>query len=267
MRRARKQLEIQRDELQTLNIRLTQTEKEQRKSSLAKDKIFSIISHDLRSPINSITGLLNILSTKMASAGDNELRSLVDDVSEATDRIAYFLDDLLRWSMSQMGSLKPDIEKANFKKIVQENYALAKPRLKEKNIHFRASVPEGVEVYADSNMLRLILRNLISNSIKFTRKNGYIAVSLKPGDQGFSVIQVSDDGIGMSEEKLQGLFEFKGSGITGGNTNEGTGLGLMLCKEFVESNGGEIGVASRLDEGTVFSIKLPDHPPSNVIEP
>ncbi len=264
VRKVRQQLGQQKEELQNLNIKLTQTEKEQRKSNQSKDKIFSIIAHDLRSPINSITGLLNILSAKMPSIGDIELRKLVGDVSEATDRLTYFLDDLLKWSMSQMSSLKPEIEKVDFKKIVQENYALAKPRLKEKNIHFRASVPDGVEVYADSNMLRLILRNLISNSIKFTRQDGYIAVSLKRGGQGFSVIKVSDDGIGMSDEKLQGLFEFKGSGINGGTESQGTGLGLMLCKEFVEANGGEIEVTSRLSEGTVFSIKLPNYPPGNI---
>jgi signal transduction histidine kinase len=265
VRKIRQDLEQQKDELQHLNLKLTQTEKEQRKSSQAKDKIFSIIAHDLRSPVNSITGLLNLLSTKMPSIGDIELRNLVRDVSKATDRLVNFLDDLLKWSMSQMGRLEPEIEKVDFKKIVQENYDLAKPRLKKKNIHFRATVPEGVDVYADSNMLRLILRNLISNSIKFTRQDGYIAVSLKPGGPGFSMIQVSDDGIGMSEEKLQGLFEFQGSGINGGAENEGTGLGLLLCKEFVELNGGEIEVTSRLGEGTSFSIRLPNHPTENEI--
>ena len=218
--------------------------------------------------MNSITGFLNLLSTKMPSIGDIELRNLVRDVSKATDRLVNFLDDLLKWSMSQMGRLEPDIEKVDFKKIVQENYELAKPRLKKKNIHFRATVPEGLDIYADSNMLRLILRNLISNSIKFTRQDGYIAVNLKPGDTGYSIIQVSDDGIGMSEEKLRGLFEFKGSGINGGVENEGTGLGLLLCKEFVELNGGEIEVTSRLGEGTAFSIRLPNHPAENdMIQP
>ena len=259
VRKIRQQLEQQKVDLQNLNLKLTQTEKEQRKASMSKDKIFSIIAHDLRSPINSISGLLNILAAKMSSIGDIELRKLIQDVGEATDRLTHFLDDLLKWSMSQMGQLQPQIEKINFKKLVQENYALAKPRLRDKNIHFKASVPEGVEVYADSNMLRLILRNLISNSIKFTRQDGYIAVSLKRGDEGYSIIQVSDDGIGMSEEKLQELFEFKGSAINGGDQHQGTGLGLMLCKEFVESNGGEIEVISKLGEGTVFSIKLPNH--------
>ncbi len=259
IRAVRQQLERQKDELQELNLKLTQTEKDQRKSNITKDKIFSIIAHDLRSPINSISGLLNILSAKMSSIGDIELRNLVRDVSESTERLTQFLDDLLKWSMSQMGQLRPKTERVHLRKLVHENYSLVKPRLKEKNIHFKASVPEDIDVYADPNMLRLILRNLISNSIKFTRKDGYIAIALKPGDENTSLIEVSDDGIGMSEEKLQQIFEFRGTEINGGSSNQGTGLGLLLCKEFVELNGGTIDVISKLGEGTRFTIQLPNH--------
>lgn len=258
IRKVRQQLEQQQEELQCLNLKLTKTEKEQRRSSMTKDKIFSVISHDLRSPINTISGLLNILRAKMSSMGDIELRNLVGEVSESTDRLTHFLDDLLKWSMSQMGQLKPSVERVNMRKLVQENYSLMKPRLKAKNIHFKASVPENIDVYADTNMLRLILRNLISNSIKFTRNGGYIAVGLKRGSEDFSIIEVSDDGIGMSDEQLQHLFEFRGSEINGGAGNQGAGLGLLLCKEFTELNGGNIVAASKLGEGTRFSVQLPN---------
>ena len=264
-RLARSKLKQQNDELQSLNVRLTKTEKEQRKSSMTKDKIFSIISHDLRSPINTISGFLNILGAKMTSLGDMELKKLANDVTESVDRLTHFLDDLLKWSMSQLGQFDPQIVKINFKQLVQENYMLVKPQLKSKNIHFKASVPDDVAIYADINMLRLIIRNLISNSIKFTRRDGYIAIIVKHGPKGTSVIEVSDDGIGMSEEKLQSLFKFTGTSINGGTHNEGTGLGLLLCKEFALLNGGDIQVYSKLGEGTRFTITLPDHPtdPSN----
>ena len=260
MAKDRRNLEQQNQELQQLNLKLTRTEKEQRMSSMTKDKIFSIISHDLRSPINTITGLLNILGAKMSTVGDVELRNLVKNVNESNEKLTHFLDDLLKWSMTQLGQLKPKVVKVDFKKLVQENYSLVKPRLQAKNIHFKASIPENIAVYADENMLRLILRNLISNSIKFTRNGGYIAVALKPGDDNTSIIEVSDDGIGMSEEKLQHLFEFRGSEINGGHHSQGTGLGLLLCKEFIELNGGQIEVTSSLRKGTKFTIKLPADP-------
>lgn len=258
--KVRQKLEQQFDELQNLNLKLTRTEKEQRMSNITKDKIFSIISHDLRSPINTISGLLNVLGAKMASVGDIELRNLVREVNATNERLNRFLDDLLKWSRSQLGQLRPEIVTVDLKQLVQENYALVKPRLKAKNIYFKASIPGEISVYADVNMLRLILRNLISNSIKFTGDNGNISVVLKRGGKGSSVIEVSDDGIGMNDEMLGQLFDFRGTGINGGRRNQGTGLGLLLCKEFVELNGGSIEVVSTPGKGTVFSICLPDHP-------
>ena len=253
----RLQIQQQNEELQTLNMALTRTEKEQRRSNLTKDKLFSIISHDLRSPINTIAGFLNILRTKLSSIGDIELRDLSKEMIQTTDRLSHFLDDLLKWSMTQLGQIKPTIERVDLKQIVDENYLLVKSRMKAKKIHFKANIPEDIEVFADKNMVRVILRNLISNAIKFTRNGGYIAVILKSGEAGTSVLEVSDDGIGMSEEKLQEIFEFRSSEINGGGKNEGTGLGLLLCKEFAEMLGGDIEVASRLGEGTVFTVYLP----------
>jgi len=266
-RAAQKQLVNQNEELQSLNLTLSKTEKEQRRSNMTKDKLFSIISHDLRSPINTISGFLNILVAKLSSIGDIELRSLANEMIESTDRLSHFLDDLLRWSMSHLGQIKPNVEKIDLKKLVEENYLLVKSRLKTRNIHFKASVPDGIDVYADANMLRLILRNLISNAIKFSRQDGYIAISLKAGEVGTALIEVADDGIGISEEKLQSIFEFKGSEINGGSYNEGAGLGLLLCKEFAELNGGDIEVTSKLGEGTCFTIHLPGHPSETSNEP
>ena len=254
---ARLQMQQQNEELQTLNVALTRTEKEQRRSNLTKDKLFSIISHDLRSPINTIAGFLNILRTKLSSIGDIELRDLAKEMIQTTDSLSHFLDDLLKWSMTQLGQIRPTIERVDLKQIVEENYLLVKSRMKAKSIHFKANIPDDIEVYADKNMVRVILRNLISNAIKFTRNGGYIAVTLKNGEAGTSVLKVSDDGIGMSDEKLQEIFEFRSSEINGGGKNEGTGLGLLLCKEFAEMIGGDIEVASKLGEGTVFTVYLP----------
>ena len=253
----RLQLQQQNEELQTLNVALTRTEKEQRRSNLTKDRLFSIISHDLRSPVNTIAGFLNILRTKLSSIGDIELRDLAMEMIQTTDRLSHFLDDLLKWSMTQLGQIKPTVERVDIKNIVEENYLLVKSRMRAKNIHFKANIPEDIDVFADKNMLRVILRNLISNAIKFTRNGGYVAVTLKKGEEGMSSLSVADDGIGMSGEKLEEIFEFRGSKINGGGKNEGAGLGLLLCKEFAEMLGGDVEVSSKLGEGTVFTVHLP----------
>ena len=254
------QLKQQKEELQTLNVTLTRTEKEQRSANQTKDKLFSIISHDLRSPINTITGFLNILRAKLTSIGDIELKDLAAEMVQTTDRLSHFLDDLLRWSMTQLGQIKPTVEQVDVKNLVEENFQLVKPRLNANNINFKVSIPDDISVYGDTNMVRLILRNLIGNALKFTRKGGYIAVSLKTGGQDTSIIEVSDDGIGMSEEKQQEIFEFTRSEINGGNGNQGAGLGLLLCKEFAQLNGGDIEVTSKLGEGTTFQVSLPSAP-------
>ncbi len=245
------------NELQSINLVLTRTEKEQRQLNQTKDKIFSIISHDLRSPINTILGFLNILSIKLRSLGDIELKNLAQEMEETTVRLSVFLDDLLKWSMSQMGRLEANPEFLDLKAMVQENYKLVEPRVKKKHINFRTNINEKVKIYADRNMLMLVLRNLISNAIKFTKPGGYIAVSLKVEEPNKAAIYVADDGIGMNDEDLQKIFDFEASNINGTPENKGAGLGLVLCKEFVERNGGNILVESKLGHGTRFKIILP----------
>ena len=248
------------EELQKINLTLSRTEKEQRNLNRTKDKIFSIISHDLRSPINTIAGFLNILGAKLKSLGDIELKALAQEMQESTTRLSYFLDDLLKWSMTQMGQLEANPERVDMERLVDENFRLIEARLKTKNIHFQTNIDERARVFADANMLNLVLRNLLSNAIKFTRQGGYIAVGLSTAGPDYSRLTVTDDGIGISEEDQQKLFVFEGSSINGVPESKGAGLGLMLCKEFVELNGGEISVESKVGKGTRFTVKLPSSP-------
>ena len=247
-------------ELQKINLALSRTEKEQRNLNQTKDKIFSIISHDLRSPINTIAGFLNILGAKLKSIGDIELKALAHEMEESTSRLSHFLDDLLKWSMSQMGKIEANPERVDVMELVDDNYQLVESRLKGKNIHFQTNIDENVLVYADTNMLNLVLRNLISNAIKFTRQGGYIAIGLTAKGEGHAELTVADDGIGISEEDQQKLFAFEGSSINGIPEHKGAGLGLMLCQEFVELNRGQISVESQVGKGTRFRIVLPSKP-------
>ena len=251
------QLERKIKDLQTVNLALSKTEKEQRNANLTKDRIFSIISHDLRSPINTISGFLNILGVKLKSIGDIELKALTQEMEESTERLSRFLDDLLRWSMSQMGKLEANPVQLDMPKLVNENYLLVESRLSSKNIQFKTDIDAEASPYADVNMINLVLRNLISNAIKFTRQGGYIAVGVKAVDNQWIELSVADDGIGIAKEDLDRLFEFDSSTINGVPEQKGAGLGLILCKEFVELNGGKIAAESTVGEGTRFSILLP----------
>lgn len=254
---SRNQLQKKIDELQEVNLALSKTEKQQRHANLTKDKIFSIISHDIRSPINTISGFLNMLGVKLKSIGDIELKALAHEMEESTGRLSQFLDDLLKWSMSQMGKLEAQPEPIEIMDLVEENYRLVESRLESKNIHFKTDIDPEIRVYADYNMINLVLRNLIGNAIKFTRQGGYIAISLKRKMPEVAELIIADDGIGISADDLHKLFEFEGTIINGLPENKGAGLGLILCKEFVELNGGEISVQSTIGKGTRFIITLP----------
>jgi signal transduction histidine kinase len=251
-------------DLQTINLTLSNEEKAQRNANLTKDRIFSIISHDLRSPINTIAGFLNVLGVKLKSIGDIELKALTNEMEESIDRLSRFLDDLLRWSMTQMGNLEANPEALKMDQLVQENYQLVESRINSKNIQFIQDLDPNASPYADANMINLVLRNLISNAIKFTRQGGYIAVGVQAVDDDWIELSVADDGIGIAKEDLQRLFEFEGSNINGAPEQKGAGLGLILCKEFVELNGGKISVQSTIGEGTRFRVLLPRKKPIEI---
>ena len=253
----RAQLERKIKDLQTINLTLSKEEKTQRNANLTKDRIFSIISHDLRSPINTIAGFLSVLGVKLKSIGDIELKALTNEMEDSIDRLSRFLDDLLRWSMTQMGNLEANPEALKMDQLVQENYQLVESRINSKNIQFKQDIDPEASPYADVNMINLVLRNLISNAIKFTRQGGYIAVGVQALDNDWIELSVADDGIGIAKEDLQRLFEFEGSNINGAPEQKGAGLGLILCKEFVELNGGRISAESTIGEGTRFKVLLP----------
>jgi signal transduction histidine kinase/predicted negative regulator of RcsB-dependent stress response len=214
-----------------------------------KDKFFSIISHDLRSPMNALSALLDLLDRKQVTM--EEFTKLTKELRVQFNHTKTLINNLLDWTLLQMDKLKIQSEKVDIKKMVDDNFKLLS------SLHLKEStmineIEPGTFAWADANIINLVFRNLILNGIKFSDAGGKIEVSSKEnGDQ--YVIAVKDNGVGITPEVQKILFEKTSGYSTRGTANEkGTGLGLILCKEFVEKNGGKIWLESELGKGSTF---------------
>jgi len=220
-----------------------------------KDKLFSIIAHDLRSPFNNIIGLSELLIEK--EAHDAKSEKYAGLINSSAKNTLGLLDNLLNWAISQTDQLSFNPKKIILSSLIREEINTSNSRALLKNISLKLIQNEEVEVYADENMVMVILRNLISNAIKFTNSGGEINVSVIPGTKQVE-ISILDNGIGMDEEKIKTLFHLSSNATSPGTANEkGSGLGLVLCKEFVEKLGGKIWVESEEGKGSDFKFTLP----------
>ena len=222
-----------------------------------KDKLFSIIAHDLRSPFNSIIGFSELLIENSNDILLEDSEQYIKIINSAAKNTLILLDNLLNWAKSQTGQLSFKPEKILFSEVVQEIIALSKSIAKSKNITLEYAGTDNLEIFVDVNMLNTVLRNLISNAIKFTNVGGHIKVSaaLK---QDQVEITISDNGIGINKEKCTELFSISSSTTTLGTADEnGSGLGLVLCKEFIKKNNGDIWVESEENKGSNFIFTLP----------
>jgi signal transduction histidine kinase len=219
-----------------------------------KDKFFSIISHDLRSPINALSGLLDLLDK--GAVTPDELPKHIRELRTRFNHTRALLNNLLDWTLLQMDKLNLQKGKIDLKKLVDENIQLLSDT-PGKKIQLINDVAPHTIGYADSNTINLVIRNLITNAIKFTNDKGEVRVSaVSQGNEW--VVSVKDNGVGMATEILRILFDKTSPYTTRGTANEkGTGLGLILCKEFVEKNGGRIWVESAEDYGSSFYFTLP----------
>lgn len=218
-----------------------------------KDKMFSVIGHDLRSPLGSIKMTLEF----MALAADPDLKDSFDELLKTTDEVYNLLENLLGWAKSQSGNINMVPEDVVLGDLVNECYLLQKTNFSLKNIDFKQILSEDVKAYADMNMVKTVLRNLLSNALKFTPDGGTITVEANKNEEHV-VISVQDSGVGIPKENIPKLFNEKQHVSTYGTRKEaGSGLGLLLCKNFVELNKGEIWVESEENKGSKFSFKLP----------
>ncbi|QCK15016.1 ATP-binding protein [Mangrovivirga cuniculi] len=221
-----------------------------------KDRLFSIISHDLRGPLNSFGSVLRLLASGNLSA--DELKMLAGNLSRDVVKIQSFLENLLQWAKSQMSGIKPKPESVNLRLMVDSCAQLIDMDLKFKNITFVNNVDEKITVRYDNNMLKTVVRNLVSNAVKFTNENGEIIVTAKVRS-GVLWLCVKDDGVGMNKETVNNLFSKDDVLSKPGTFQEaGTGLGLNLCKDFVEAQDGEIEVSSEEKKGTQICFSIPD---------
>ncbi|MEJ7645039.1 MAG: tetratricopeptide repeat-containing sensor histidine kinase [Chryseolinea sp.] len=219
-----------------------------------KDKFFSIISHDLRSPINALAGLLDLLDKGALTT--EELPKHIRELKVRFNHTRTLLNNLLDWTLLQMDKLNLQAAKIDIFHIVEENIQLL-ISVQSKDIRLINEVPPNAIGFADSNTINLVIRNLMTNSIKFTNDGGIVKISgqEKPSEW---LISVADNGVGMPNEVLKMLFDKTAPYTTRGTANEkGTGLGLILCKEFVEKNGGKIWVESEEGKGSTFHFTLP----------
>lgn len=236
---------------------LRQSEQKLRELNATKDKFFSIIAHDLKNPIGAFKNVLELLHENFEDFTKEELIEFIEPLKDSAKQLFSLLENLLLWSRAQTGRMEKRPEIFDLSKLINQNIALLQLLAENKNIELLYDNPYNLEVFADMNMITTVIRNLINNAIKFTPNNGKITISTSKSD-GFAIVCVSDTGIGMTQEDQEKLFRIDIHHTSlGTNQEKGTGLGLIICKEFIESNGGKIWVESTYGIGSKFYFSIP----------
>ncbi len=249
------QLREKSNKLQLRNEELETQRAEFKELNQVKDKLFSIISHDLKGPLNSLRSVLQLANSGGITA--DELKMLMGSIGENVNQTYFLLDNLLSWAKTQMMGEKINTVEVDFHKLTESTIKLLQKQADGKLIKLQNQIGEQKIAYADEDMMKLVLRNLISNAIKFTETNGEINVQSEQ-IKGFLQISVTDNGKGISEAEQEKLFDIRETLSTEGTAQEkGTGLGLALCKDCVEKNHGRIWVESELGKGSKFHFTVP----------
>lgn len=244
-------------ERKTAEAKLQDSEKELLEANASKDKFFSIIAHDLKNPLAGLKGLTGMLNSNMSGFDTDELQEVIMEMDVSARHVYKLLEDLLNWSRSQTGKIKFNPDVVDLKIICDSNIYLLNTNAEAKNIDLHSEIGNSIYAFADANMITTVVRNLISNAVKFTPINGEIVVRAHDAES-FIEISVNDNGVGMSNETLNKLFRIDENVTTlGTNQEKGTGLGLILCKEFVEQNSGRIWAESEEGSGSSFKFTLP----------
>ena len=236
-------LEAQKKELEELNA--------------SKDKFFSIIAHDLKSPFNTLLGFSNVLIEEFDRLPEETIRKFAANIHGSADNLFKLLNNLLQWAKSQTGRIEYRPRKSDLYPVVKNVISLLKPNADAKQVTLVSHVEEHLFACFDENMITTVLRNLIDNAIKFSNPGGEIEINACPSDSMIE-LSVTDNGVGISQTEAEKLFKIDVKHSTKGTSGEkGTGLGLILCKEFIERQGGRIWVESELNKGSKFKLKLP----------
>jgi len=242
-RKANAQLALQKQDLENLNA--------------TKDRFFGIIAHDLRGPISAFQGIAELIPYNIRKGNMENMEKLARQIEESFVRLNALLDNLLNWALSQSGALpfRPELLKLN--NLVQECIDSFQDMADAKEITLKHKIPDDFELYADKDSMSTIVRNLVNNAIKFTNSGGAIEINANRENHAVN-LEVKDNGVGMDQEKLRGLWKLDEKKKSSGTKNEkGTGLGLVLVKDFVQFNRGEIQVESEVGKGSKFIVSFP----------
>jgi signal transduction histidine kinase len=229
-----------------------------RASNAEKDKFFSIVAHDLRGPMNGFLGLTGIMAEDIESLSSFELKEIATTMRTSAVNIYRLIENLLEWSKMQRGTINFEPQPMFLKKALNKSLELVKDAASKKGIELAINIPEHAVVSADVHMLETIVRNLLSNAIKFSFKGGVVEIKSEKTENKMVQITVKDNGIGMNSELLGKLFKLTENTNRKGTEGEpSTGLGLILCKEFVEKHGGKLIAISEEGKGSSFIFTLP----------
>ena len=239
--------------------RIKQQNQQLQELNADKDKFFSIIAHDLRNPFNGILGLSNMLLNTMSRNTFEDSNRMLKQIIVSAQSAYDLLENLLDWSKTQTGRMTFKPKRFYLQELVEEVLEITSSISLSKNIDLSYELPQELEVFADRNMIDAVLRNLVINAIKFTRESGSIKISVVRSNDGVEVA-VADNGVGIDGDKIHRLFKINEKTSTPGTANErGTGLGLILCKEFISKHGGQIWVESELGKGSCFRFTIPEN--------
>jgi signal transduction histidine kinase len=255
--RTNRLLTHQNQQISQANEALRKSEKNLMELNATKDKFFSIISHDLKNPFSSLLSISDLMVDSFDDTEREDHKAGFKKINQSVKHLLDLLENLLTWSRSQRGRIKYDPVRFNLSTLVQENINLHKLLAEKKGIMLLASETDEVYAYGDRDMINSVIRNLVTNAVKFTDRDKKVEIQVKPGDNKVEV-SIVDEGIGIPAEQVDKLFrideKYKSTGTAG---EKGTGLGLIICREFVEKNGGEISVESSPGKGSVFSFTVP----------
>jgi signal transduction histidine kinase len=262
--RRAKQIELEREheekikleeEVRNRTMEIQQQNLELEEVNHVKDKLLSVVSHDIRGPLGSLHLALNLV--KSGSLTAEEFQKITEGLESRLTQTTEFIDNLLQWAKLQMRGETFEPDRLDLAKLADESIKLLEPECTHKNILLKNHLQGPIEAYADLNMVRSIFRNLLTNATKFTKPNGTISLSAYRVDHKI-IVSVADSGVGIPEQNRHKLFTISSVATQGTKQEKGTGLGLLLCKEFVEKNGGTIWFDTEEGKGTTFYFSLPE---------
>lgn len=243
--------------MNSIEMQLVEKQKTLENSNKTKDRFFSLVAHDLKSPMSTLMGLSDLLQERFDSFNIEKQKKFINQINLTHKDIYRLMTNLLDWSRNEQGLIKTEFSNFNIQIAIEETINLLQTTANNKKIEIQLTIPGESYVRADIQMIKTVVRNLINNAIKFSYEGGTISITVSKSDE-YIQVEIKDNGIGIPEEQIDLLFTLDKPIMSRGTRNEqGTGLGLIICKEFIQKNNGTLQVSSKLKEGSTFSFTLP----------